>query len=279
MRSALATLFAVAVAGCAGPVPADSALTVPSSGMTVTDGADGGAAPATTAPACDPMHDTCPAGKICTSDGDVCVDGCSYAKPCPDPLVCVTGECMQPPPRPSSAGLIGYWPFEDAGGAATVDASGNEHDARVDGATATGGKVGRGYAFDGRACIGVPDAALSPPARTVMAWVQAAGGGVAVGKTGEYALTAPAAGGWHLVAATFDGATRRLYVDGEPASVTAASAADDGGAGLGIGCSGVGSDGATAGATERFVGVIDEVSIYDRALSAAEIGAYYEATR
>jgi hypothetical protein len=64
--------------------------------------------------------------------------------------------------------------------------------------------------------------------------------------------------GWHFVAATYDGSNVRLYIDGELKSVAAYRAK-------------VGNNPFPVTIGDGFVGIIDEISIYDRALSAEEI--------
>jgi len=81
---------------------------------------------------------------------------------------------------------------------------------------------------------------------------------------------------WAHVAATFDGTTCRLYLNGEEimsggfAFNTAGEAAN-----MGIGCVTGGGSG-YSGSGEVFLGDIDEVRIYNRALSEAEILATME---
>ncbi len=95
--------------------------------------------------------------------------------------------------------------------------------------------------------------------------------------TGHYRLTlgssfgnyldsgqAPAIGQWQHVAATYDGTTARFYIDGTQVATTTYTG--------NVGDSNswrIGAYGATA--TGFFDGNIDNVRIYDRALSAAEI--------
>lgn len=76
-------------------------------------------------------------------------------------------------------------------------------------------------------------------------------------------------GRFHHVAATYDGAARKIYIDG-----TLVGSGPDSGK---IGSSGTEPAyiGSSSGAGEFFSGVIDEVEIYDRALSAEEIRAIY----
>jgi hypothetical protein len=81
---------------------------------------------------------------------------------------------------------------------------------------------------------------------------------------------------WQHVAFSWDGATVRHYVNGlEVYTRPMSGVFADRMTGLGIGCRTVDATGAAAGATSWFVGAIDEVVLYKRALSAAEIAAYY----
>jgi len=99
--------------------------------------------------------------------------------------------------------------------------------------------------------------------------------------------TAPVtAGTWQHLAVTWDGTTMRHYLDGAEKyarEIGGAIVGQD--TGLGIGCRGVASDGGAmtvdGGAILRewMDGTIDEVAVYRRALSAAEVRAYYDATR
>lgn len=84
-------------------------------------------------------------------------------------------------------------------------------------------------------------------------------------------------GAWHHVALTFDGASLKLYVDGALDGETATDATPryDSIQHFGIGAA-FNSTGVAAG---RFAGAIDEVRVYDRALSAAEIQAGMSTTK
>jgi hypothetical protein len=80
---------------------------------------------------------------------------------------------------------------------------------------------------------------------------------------GDVLVTAAAPGsGWHHVAYTFDGTTRRLYVDG--AEKNSSTTAGDTGA---VAEGHVGSYG-----TQHFAGTLDELRLYRRALTAGEVG-------
>jgi hypothetical protein len=91
------------------------------------------------------------------------------------------------------------------------------------------------------------------------------GGGVLV------STPAPAAGAWHHLAYTWDGTTHRLYVNGAQAATatTAPQAAAVTAAYMGL------YDPAVMG-PERYRGALDDVRIYDRPLTPAEVGALAE---
>jgi hypothetical protein len=73
---------------------------------------------------------------------------------------------------------------------------------------------------------------------------------------------APPASGWHHLAYTFDGTTRRLYVDG--AEKNSSTMAGETGA---VAEGHIGSYG-----TQHFAGTLDEIRLYRRALTAGEVG-------
>jgi hypothetical protein len=80
-------------------------------------------------------------------------------------------------------------------------------------------------------------------------------------------------GAWTHLAATWDGSNVRLYIDGEPDAqgTPSLSAIGDSGCPFSIGASG------SCAPDQYFPGLIDEVSLYDRALFAGEIKAIYHA--
>ncbi len=77
---------------------------------------------------------------------------------------------------------------------------------------------------------------------------------------------------WTHVAATFDGTTKRLYIDGQEVASGAATLGTPDEAALTIGTSGTCAD-----SGQEFRGLIDEVEIYDRALTRDEVRAVYSA--
>ena len=198
----------------------------------------------------------------------------------------------------STAGLRAAYGFDESGGAAALDSSGNSRTATVVGGAWAGGRFGGAVSLNGTS------AHVNPPALgtfyrtgfTLEAWVRkqtskkdAAIVGAWVGFqqggpmlwidhiTGNYRLTlgntfanyldagvTPAVGTWQHVAATYDGSVARLYVDG----VQRASAAFSGSVGSSTQWRIGAFDGSPAG---FFDGLVDNVRIYDRALGAAEI--------
>lgn len=198
------------------------------------------------------------------------------------------------------AGLVGWWAFDESNDMpVTLDYSGNGHGAELDLATRAEGKDGNALVCNGGSASVPPFDALSmTSAMTVACWVKTtvaaqknqwfvnrvlAGGtdsGFRLGVLGgrpcfqvpvtvfSHALTAAAplaTNQWTHVAGTFDGENMRIYVDG-------------------VGCGSLPRPGPIKpnrfplclGNYDRrhkayFDGLLDEVKIYDRALSAEEI--------
>jgi len=204
------------------------------------------------------------------------------------------------------AGIVAWWRGEPAAGSAVPDIVGGNHGAFYGGSPATtpDGKVGNAFTFNGSLHVRIPDAAsLRPAAMTAEAWVyptaqnfshQAVIGrgsstnddnawwmGIYNGKPrfwskhanlGMTLLEAPSAiplNQWTHLAISFDGATKRLYVNG-------AQVASQGGLGALVYDPAavpvtVGADWGYNAPTDYFSGRIDEPSLYSRALTAAEI--------
>ncbi len=201
---------------------------------------------------------------------------------------------------PPSAGLVGAWAFNEGSGAAVTDASGNGNAGTITGATrTTSGKYGGALSFDGTSnYVAVPDASSLDLAGTMTleAWVYPTtlgsawrtailketpsyftyalyantntarpSGHVYIGgdveTRGSAALTLNA---WSHLAATYDGSTLRLYVNGTQVASKAVS-------GSMANSSGALKIGGNAVWGEWFAGRIDEVRVYNRALSAGEI--------
>ncbi len=190
--------------------------------------------------------------------------------------------------------------FDENGGLTAADASGNGRDGALEGSAAwTPGRFGSAASLNGSSArIGLPGlGTFYKTGFTLEAWVKprVAATDVAVLGTwvggddggpmiwvdhlaGRYRLTlnkgavadyldsgqAPVPGQWQHLAATYDGATARFYVDG----VETASKAFTGN----VGDSNTWRIGAYGpGPTGFYDGAIDEVRVYSRALSLAEV--------
>lgn len=226
--------------------------------------------------------------------------------------ICAAGTCSSGLP---SSGLIGYWNFEQASPTVT-DLSGNGNNGTNFGASQGPGKLGQGYTFTNGDCIGIPNSTslqmIGGSSLTMMAWGNYSGGcssdrGEIINKENTYesaaacdpgneyqnAIQTTTSGGWswagtggitlntwHLFATTWDGTTALEYIDGVQVSTRAIPGVLSATAtGLGIGCRSVSVTGSTAGAGSYWIGSIDEVSIYNRALAPSEITTYYNATK
>jgi Concanavalin A-like lectin/glucanases superfamily/Bacterial Ig-like domain/Bacterial Ig domain len=198
------------------------------------------------------------------------------------------------PPPP---GLVAAYAFDEGSGTTAVDATGSGNNGAVVGATWAPGRYGGALSFDGTDdYVGLPGlGTFYNTAFTLEAWVQKATTKNDVGIVGSWTgngpmlwvdhlasrhhLTLggglatyldsgrnPVVGQWQHLAATFDGASARYYVDG----VEVASRSFSGS----VGSSNTWRIGAYGFAPGGFFdGVIDEIRVYDRALSAAEIVA------
>ena len=219
------------------------------------------------------------------------------------------GNVTAPAAQPQ--GLVSWWQAEGDATDALGMKNGVNH-----GVLFGPGRVGQAFEFVPPVStlpnnIDVPNSpSLQPPALTVMAWISHLGnpGGdsyiVSKGANGcqaaSYALftgagnlqfyvydggafvpspDAPSTvwdGNWHLVVGTFDGAAVRLYVDGvqvgtgTPRSLAISYALPDGQGFL---------IGAYLGSCSLgFTGSIDEVRLFNRALSPSEILSVYQTT-
>jgi glucose/arabinose dehydrogenase/chitodextrinase len=199
----------------------------------------------------------------------------------------------------ATTGLVAAYSFNEGSGPSVADASGNGNTGTINGATWTAGKYGGALSFDGTNDVVVINHSSSlglTAGMTLEAWVlpsaaqggwraliqkevdayflHASGGGGALQPTGggtfggsvDY-FAAPVTltvNTWTHVALTWNGSIMRLYINGAEAANHARSGAmQNTGAPLRIG--------GNAPYGEFFLGRIDEVRVYNRALSAAEI--------
>ena len=207
---------------------------------------------------------------------------------------------VDPPAPATPPGLVAAYGFEETSGASAVDGSSNGNLGTVTGATrSTTGRFGRALQFDGiNDWVTVPDAnaldlttgitmsawinpsAVGSAYRTVLMKEQPGGliytlyAGEGTGKASGHIFTSAeqrATGtantpvnAWTHLASTWDGTTLRLFVNGVQAGTRAVS-------GTLRTSTGVLRIGGTAVWSEWFAGRIDEVRVYNRALSVVEI--------
>src|SRR5436309_8935849 len=205
-------------------------------------------------------------------------------------------------PSPASAqtpGLVAAYAFNEGSGTTVADISGNDNNGTISAATwTTAGRFGNALVFNGTSArVTVPDAASLQltTGMTLEAWVfptatltnwraivdknvdgyylmastdqsdrPSAGGTWVGGNQNTYGPSVVEVNTWTHLAATFDGETVRLYVNG----AEVASQAQTTPLATTTGTLQIGGD---SYPNELFAGRIDEVRIYNRALSAAEI--------
>ncbi len=212
----------------------------------------------------------------------------------PSSGVSVTVQNTGPP------GLVGAWAFDEGSGTAIGDQSGRGNNGTVSNGTwVTGGKFNNALSFNGtNTWVTVPDSATLDltTGMTLEAWlrpsilgswrtavVKEQPGNLAYGLYANTNINRPEAevyvsgatrlvngtstlpiGSWSHLAATYDGATLRLYLNGAQVAQLAQSGSIlTSNSPLRIGGNSVWG--------EYFNGLIDEVRVYNRALSAAEI--------
>ncbi|MFA6050579.1 MAG: LamG domain-containing protein [Candidatus Paceibacterota bacterium] len=202
-------------------------------------------------------------------------------------------------------GLVGMWSFngQDISGATAYDRSGNGNNGTISGAIPGIGKIGQTLKFDGvDDYVEIPDSSLwdFSGAFTWSAWIKLTSApgqwdgvisrdgtspypiylrfansslidfGIDNSGSLTYALS-PSIGRWYHIVALWDGSsTKRIYIDGvdvaQNAQATAPTATNDA---LYIGLDYL------PGNSRNFPGYIDEVRVYNRALSASEVKQLY----
>jgi hypothetical protein len=205
-------------------------------------------------------------------------------------------------------GLVSWWRAENN----ALDSIGANHGTLTNGATFGSGKVGQAFLFDGvNDYLNVPDAAsLRPSSLSLEAWVMfnatptgiraIIGKTVGTGSFDSYAIWiengylraaigdtggegsiltypfSPILGRWYHFAYTLDDANNRqaLYVDGLPV----VSGTETKSPGYDTRPFVLGADIEGGGFTYFFAGEIDEVALYNRALTAQEVYGVYSAS-
>jgi hypothetical protein len=215
------------------------------------------------------------------------------ATPTPSPTPTATPT---PTVTPPTSGLVAAYGFNEGSGTIVNDASGNRNSGTLQGAAlwTTSGKYGNAISFNGTsAVVGIPNSPLLQlrTAMTLEAWVNPSRltgvwRDVIYKGNDNYYLEAdstsakPATRGalgtplfgtgalitntWAHLAGTYDGATVRLFVNG----VQVSSRAQTGQIAISTNPLQIGGDSIYG---QYFPGRIDEIRVYNRALSAAEI--------
>jgi hypothetical protein len=195
--------------------------------------------------------------------------------------------------------LVAHWKLNESSGTSAADATGMGHTGTVTGTTNwTTGVLNNGFQFNGSTRIQATGLLGGPTSFTLAAWAKlttADTGGSEIISLGDrvflrldesgtakcsfyngssfvsVSLTQTFAGtGWHHFAATFDNATDafKLYVDGEQAASTTSTSNvsySGGGSNTVIGRQG------NSGTSNDFTGTIDDVRVYNYALSATQV--------
>lgn len=190
-------------------------------------------------------------------------------------------------------GLVGLWSFDgkDMNGTTAYDRSGSGNNGTLtNGPVTTVGKIGQSLSFDGvNDYVAFTSPVAGTPSQvTVGAWIYTSSPptfkvAVSVGSSiwiGTYNnkwafITANgqlitslnnATAGWHYIAGVYDSSTAHLYVDGIEVTSSTRTIGS---------ASGASRIGDFSGTGFSFPGKIDEVRIYNRALSASEIKSLY----
>jgi hypothetical protein len=195
--------------------------------------------------------------------------------------------------------MVSWWP----GDSNTDDIIGGNNGTFSGNFSFSPGEVGQAFSFDGSSYVEVPDAAnlnFAPTAPiTIDMWVYrtsdapimhligkregcgSANYQMALNTTSGEGLVFGGSGGevatgqdlplnvWTHLAGTFDGSTYQFYINGTLAGTAAGTLGPVNTASLRIGTSGI---------CGRFVGFIDEVELFDRALSQPEIQSIVDAS-
>lgn len=195
----------------------------------------------------------------------------------------------------SNQGLVGYWSFNEGFGTKADDSSGNGNTGTITGATWTDGKRGKALSFDGNSSKVTLPSIQAGTNMSIAAWIKkntstgqrsffsSRSGGTYLGLNGAKiflyennatpkGITSSSdviqIGQWQHIVATSDGSITTFYVNG--VQVYQANQTRPGGSGG----AGIGWDPEIG--TEFWDGIIDEVRVYNRALSATEIANLYK---
>ncbi|GAB3403387.1 LamG-like jellyroll fold domain-containing protein [Flindersiella endophytica] len=207
-----------------------------------------------------------------------------------------------PPGTPGLTG-IGFWPFDEGSGTVAADQAGDHDATLVNGPAWVSGRSGSALQFAGSQSADTGAGILDTTGNySVSAWVRLdslGGFATAVSQDGDQnsafflqysgednrfafsfvggralAPIAPEPGRWYHLVGVRDAAAGqfKLYVDGAPAG-TAANRCGEASAGHTV----IGRGRYNGGPVDYWRGAIDQVHVYDRALTDAEVSALYAA--
>jgi hypothetical protein len=191
----------------------------------------------------------------------------------------------------STDGLVGWWKFDEGSGTVAYDSSGNGNDGNLmNGPTWTDGKVGGALSFDGDSFVEI--GAILPKTYSKSLWINASSieqeGNNIFSWDGKHALYVPngklSSGHnnswgivkdneiislfhWYYVALTYNSSSKEMILFKNGLVVSTGQVADCGEL--------IRSQIGAFKSSYCFKGLIDDVRIYDRALSAAEVQALY----
>lgn len=208
---------------------------------------------------------------------------------------------LAPTEQIPTSSLAGYWKFDETSNTTASDSSGNGKDGTVSGATwTTSGKSNGALDFDGvDDYVSLPNI-VNPSSTnfTAMAWVnldtergsyqvilqQEGGSGrtwlgrksndtlyTFIGSSELTSSTSLALNTWYHVAVVKNGSTITLYINGQGAGSATRTAESETSGML------VGKHKAPSTTLEEWDGKIDQVRLYNSALSQSQIGAIYDA--
>jgi hypothetical protein len=194
-------------------------------------------------------------------------------------------------------GVVAWWKFDETSGTVAADATGNGHAGVLHGCTfdhdGEAGKYGRALRLNGNdSYVAVPFKDFNLVAMTIQAWIkpgdQQGGDAQIISQVGGFGLAVPRnlfmkyyfwdrdaimacrfePEHWYHLVATYDGRERGFFVDGVRIGTFSSGPLCPSRNELRIGALGYGQAG-------FFRGCIDDLRIYDRALSADEVRRLY----